>query len=120
MPVVLLTDGMIAPKCIRPIRSILRATLMDPTMEYLRSSLGTALKRSPDSICALLTQWISGHKYYFLSRFMFAFILIGLFFAVCSFFLGLLALCSRIGSFLSSALCSVALFFQILTASLMT
>ncbi|MCJ1263333.1 hypothetical protein MMC22_003203 [Lobaria immixta] len=65
-------------------------------------------------------QFIGGHKYYYLTRFMFAFILIGLFFAVCSLFLGLLALCSRIGSFLSSALCSVALFFQAITASLMT
>lgn len=51
---------------------------------------------------------------------MFAFVLIGLFFAVCTLFLGLLALCSRIGSFLSSGLCSVALFFQTLTAALMT
>ena len=62
----------------------------------------------------------STKKYYYLTRFMFAFVLIGLFFAVCSLFLGLLALCSRIGSFLSSALCSVALFFQTLTTSLMT
>lgn len=60
------------------------------------------------------------HKYYYLTRFMFAFVLIGLFFAVCALFLGLLALCSRIGSFLSSALCLVALFFQTLTAALMT
>ena len=60
------------------------------------------------------------HKYYYLTRFMFAFVLIGLFFAVCALFLGLLALCSRIGSYLSSALCSVALFFQTLTTTLMT
>ena len=59
-------------------------------------------------------------KFYYLTRFMFAFVLIGLFFAVCSLFLGLAALCSRIGSFLSGALCSVALFFQSLTAALMT
>lgn len=61
-----------------------------------------------------------GSKYYLETRFMFAFVLIGLFFAVCALFLSLLALCSRIGSFLSSALCSVALFFQTLTAALMT
>ncbi|KAL8798605.1 MAG: hypothetical protein Q9200_007738 [Gallowayella weberi] len=61
-----------------------------------------------------------GAKYYLESRFMFAFVLIGLFFAVCALFLGLLALVSRIGSFLSSATCSVALFFQTLTAALMT
>ncbi|KAI4091137.1 MAG: hypothetical protein L6R37_007783 [Teloschistes peruensis] len=62
----------------------------------------------------------TGSKYYLETRFMFAFVLIGLFFAVCALFLSLLALCSRIGSFLSSALCSVALFFQTLTAALMT
>ncbi|KAI4196895.1 MAG: hypothetical protein LQ350_006264 [Teloschistes chrysophthalmus] len=61
-----------------------------------------------------------GSKYYLETRFMFAFVLIGLFFAVCALFLSLIALCSRIGSFLSSALCSVALFFQTLTAALMT
>lgn len=60
------------------------------------------------------------HKYYYLTRFMFAFVLIGLFFAVCALFLGLVALCSRIGSYLSGALCLMALFFQTLTAALMT
>lgn len=60
------------------------------------------------------------HKYYYLTRFMFAFILISLFFAACALFLGLLALCSRIGSYLSGLTCSVALFFQTLAASLMT
>ena len=60
------------------------------------------------------------HKYYYLTRFLFAFHLIALFFAVCALFLGLLALCSRIGSFLSSFTCSIALFFQTLAASLMT
>lgn len=59
-------------------------------------------------------------KYYFLTRFMFAFVLIGAFFAVVSLFLGLLALISRIGSFLSSAMCAVAFFFQSITAALMT
>ena len=51
---------------------------------------------------------------------MFAFHLIALFFGTIALFIGLLALCSRIGSFLSSGTCSVALFFQSLTASLMT
>ncbi|KAL9010440.1 MAG: hypothetical protein Q9173_004622 [Seirophora scorigena] len=62
----------------------------------------------------------AGRKFYLESRFAFAFVLIGLFFAVCALFLGLIALCSRIGSFLSSATCSVALFFQTLTAALLT
>ncbi|KAL9021307.1 MAG: hypothetical protein Q9185_001512 [Variospora sp. 1 TL-2023] len=61
-----------------------------------------------------------GRKFYLETRFGFAFVLIGLFFAVCALVLGLIALCSRIGSFLSSATCSVALFFQTLTAALMT
>ncbi|KAL8700952.1 MAG: hypothetical protein Q9201_005168 [Fulgogasparrea decipioides] len=61
-----------------------------------------------------------GNKYYLETRFMFAFMLIGLFFAVCALFLGLIALVSRIVSFLSSATCSVALFFQTITTALMT
>ncbi|MCJ1319056.1 hypothetical protein MMC15_004389 [Xylographa vitiligo] len=60
------------------------------------------------------------NMFYYLTRFMFAFVLISLFFAVCSLFLGLFALCSRIGSFLSSVTCAVALFFQTIVAALMT
>lgn len=65
-------------------------------------------------------QFIGTRKYYYLTRFMFAFHLIALFFSVCALFTGLLALCSRIGSFLSSFTCSIALFFQTITAALMT
>jgi hypothetical protein len=65
-------------------------------------------------------QFIGSHKYYYMTRFMFAFMLITLFFAVCSFFTGMLALCSRIGSYLSGLLGMVALFFQTINASLMT
>ncbi|MCJ1356483.1 MAG: hypothetical protein MMC33_006478 [Icmadophila ericetorum] len=64
--------------------------------------------------------FIGTHKFYYLTRFMFAFTLISLFFSVISLFLGLFALCSRVGSFLSSLLCFVALFFQTVTACLMT
>lgn len=49
MPAVLSTGGMIVLKSIRPMRSILRATLMDQMMEYLRNSLGTTFIYSPDS-----------------------------------------------------------------------
>ncbi|MCJ1255779.1 hypothetical protein MMC24_003596 [Lignoscripta atroalba] len=59
-------------------------------------------------------------KFFYLTRFMFAFVFISLFFAVSALFLGIFALCSRIGSYLSSLTCSVALFFQTLTACLMT
>ncbi|MCJ1485995.1 hypothetical protein MMC06_006171 [Schaereria dolodes] len=64
--------------------------------------------------------FIGTRKYFYLTRFMFAFVLIALFFAVSSLFIGVLALCSRIASYLSSLMCSIALFFQTLTATLMT
>lgn len=60
------------------------------------------------------------NHYYLLSRFMFPFMLIALFFATISLFLGLLALCTRIGSYLSSLLAWIAWVFQAITASLMT
>ncbi len=61
------------------------------------------------------------HGYYFLStRFMFAFMLIALFFGVMALFTGLLALCTRLGSFLSSLLTMIAAFFQAINAGLMT
>jgi len=64
--------------------------------------------------------FIGTTKYYYQSRFMFAFYLISLICALISFFVGLLALCSRLGAALSSLLALVALFFTTLTAILMT
>ncbi|KAL1301459.1 hypothetical protein AAFC00_005709 [Neodothiora populina] len=64
--------------------------------------------------------FIGTHHYYYLSRFMFAFYLIALFFACIALLTGCLAMCSRLGSYLTGATCSVALFFQAITASLMT
>jgi len=61
-----------------------------------------------------------GDGYYLMSRFMFAFFLITLFFAVCSLFTGLLAIFSRLGGALSGLLGAIALFFETITASLMT
>ncbi|KAJ5551119.1 hypothetical protein N7535_000938 [Penicillium sp. DV-2018c] len=61
----------------------------------------------------------SGH-YFLMSRFMFPFIIIGLFFAVCSLFTGLLAMFTRVASYLSSLLAWIALIFQIITTCLMT
>lgn len=58
--------------------------------------------------------------YYLMSRFMFPFILIALFFAVLALFLGLMALCTRIGSYLSSLLTWLAWVFQVITTALMT
>lgn len=65
-------------------------------------------------------QFIGTHQYYYLSRFMFAFYLIALFFAAIALISGLLALCSRLGGYLSSLMTFVALFFQTLAAALMT
>lgn len=62
----------------------------------------------------------STNEYYYLSRFMFAFYLIALFFAVCALLTGLLALCSRIGAYFSGLNTMIAMFFQALTAALMT
>ncbi|KAG8534338.1 uncharacterized protein KY384_001182 [Bacidia gigantensis] len=65
-------------------------------------------------------QFVGTHYYYYMTRFMFSFILIALFFAVVALFLGLLALCTKFGSYLDSAIVSVALFFQSIAAALMT
>lgn len=51
---------------------------------------------------------------------MFPFLIIGLFFAVISLFTGLLAMCTRIGSYISGFLAWLALTFQVITTCLMT
>ncbi|KAJ5846172.1 hypothetical protein N7534_009841 [Penicillium rubens] len=60
------------------------------------------------------------NHYFLTSRFMFPFLIIGLFFAVCSFFTGMLAICTRIASYLSGFLAWIALTFQVITTCLMT
>ena len=65
-------------------------------------------------------QFIGTNKFWYLSRFMFAFYLIALFFAVVAFFTSALALCFRLGAYLTGLNAAIALFFQALTASLMT
>ena len=62
----------------------------------------------------------SSKKYYYETRFMFAFEFIALFFTACALILGLVALLSRVASFLTSGLCSVGLMFQAISAALMT
>jgi hypothetical protein len=59
-------------------------------------------------------------KFFYLSRFMWAFYIIALFFAVVAFFTSVLALCFRLGAYLTGLNVGIALFFQALTASLMT
>lgn len=52
---------------------------------------------------------------------MFPFIIIGLFFAVCSFFVGLFGgICLKIGAFTAAILAWLALIFQTITTCLMT
>ncbi|KAI9655719.1 MAG: hypothetical protein M1821_005154 [Bathelium mastoideum] len=65
-------------------------------------------------------EFLGTHHYYYLSRFMFAFYLIALFFSVLSLFTGLLALCSRLGNYISGLNVGIALFFQSIAAALMT
>jgi len=64
--------------------------------------------------------FIGTHHYYYLSRFMFAFYIVALFFATCALFTGLLALCTRLGAYFSGLNTGLAFFFQALAASLMT
>ena len=64
--------------------------------------------------------FVGTHRYYYLSRFAFAFYLIALFFSVCALFVGGLALCTRLGSYLSSMAVAVAFFFQALASALLT
>lgn len=51
---------------------------------------------------------------------MFAFYIIAVFFAVVAFFTSVLALCFRLGAYLTGLNTALALFFQALAASLMT
>jgi hypothetical protein len=51
---------------------------------------------------------------------MFAFYLIALFFGAIGLMTGFLALCSRLGGYLSGLTVAIALFFQTLAAALMT
>jgi len=64
--------------------------------------------------------FIGTNRYFYLSRFAFAFFLISLVFGVIALFTGLLALCTRLGAYLSSFNTFVAMGFQVLFAALMT
>ena len=64
--------------------------------------------------------FIGTHRFYYLSRFMFAFYIIALFFAVIALLTSVLALCTRLGAYMSSLNTAIALFFQTLAACLMT
>lgn len=77
--------------------------------------------RTFDTTVNVPENFVANHGYYFyMTRFMFAFMLIALFWAVMALFTGLLALCTRIGAYLSGLLAFLALFFQLIQCSLMT
>ncbi|KAL4926822.1 SUR7/PalI family protein [Aspergillus undulatus] len=68
-----------------------------------------------------IPQAFIGTNHYFLtSRFSWPFEIIALFFGVLSFFTGLLAMCTRIGSYISAFLAWLALTFQTIVACLIT
>jgi hypothetical protein len=77
-------------------------------------------KSNFDTTRGIPVDFLGTHKYYYLSRFAFAFFLISLFFSVMALFTGLLALCTRLGAYLSSLTTFIALGFQLLAAALMT
>lgn len=62
----------------------------------------------------------SSNHYFLMTRFMFAFMIIALFFGVVSWFTGFASMCVRIGGWLSGFLVHLALFFQTLVTTLMT
>lgn len=73
-----------------------------------------------DTTTGIPDDFLGTHKYYYLSRFAFAFFLVALVFSVIALFTGLLALCTRLGAYMSSLNTAMALLFQVLGAALMT
>jgi len=63
---------------------------------------------------------VNSNYYWYMSRFTWVWYIIALFFAVCAFFLSLLALCTRLGAYLSGFTTLIACFFQALAAAMMT
>ncbi|KAF2773843.1 SUR7-domain-containing protein [Teratosphaeria nubilosa] len=58
--------------------------------------------------------------WYYMSRFAWVFMIIGLFFAVIAFLMSAVALCTRLGSYLTGSMVWIALFFDSLAAALYT
>lgn len=65
-------------------------------------------------------QFIGTNYYYYLSRVAWAFYLIALFFAVVTFFISLLAICARLGAYLTGFFGLFAFMSQAVASSLMT
>ncbi|GKZ83284.1 hypothetical protein CBS63078_1944 [Aspergillus niger] len=76
--------------------------------------------RNFDTTQNIPSAFIGTNHYFLTSRFSFPFLIIALFFGVVSLFTGFLAMCTRIGSYISSLMAWIALVFQIITTCLIT
>ncbi|PNS15929.1 hypothetical protein CAC42_4330 [Sphaceloma murrayae] len=65
-------------------------------------------------------QFVGTNRFYLMSRFSWVFFLVALVFAAFALMTGILALCTRLGAYISGFNAMVALVFQILAAALMT
>ncbi|KAF2674970.1 SUR7-domain-containing protein [Microthyrium microscopicum] len=79
-----------------------------------------ANRRNFGSSAGVPDAFLTGSKWWYLSRFAWVLFLIALVFSVGAFLLSGLALCTRIGAWISSVLVSFALFWQTVAAALMT
>ncbi|KAG4033249.1 hypothetical protein MFRU_005g02620 [Monilinia fructicola] len=75
---------------------------------------------APSSLLGSHGKHTTSFSYYYMWRFGWVFYLMGLLFTVFAFFTSMLAVCSRLGSFLGALMTMAALFFFTLGASLMT
>lgn len=73
-----------------------------------------------DTTTGVPDRFIGTRHFYYLSRFMFAFYLVSLFFGAVAFLTSALALCTRLGSYLSAVNTMTACFFMGLAAALQT
>lgn len=74
----------------------------------------------PDGLIGSYGGDTTSHRYYYLWRFGWVFIIITLFFEALAFFAAFLACCGRLGAAIASMMAFIALFFHSLGSSLMT
>jgi hypothetical protein len=100
----------------RPIEPTLVPRMDSPTISSGKDRRTDSRKNQP----LTLDFSHNSNYYYLMSRFAWVFYLIALLFAALALVTGLLALCSRLGGYLSSMITMVALFFQAMAAALVT
>lgn len=76
--------------------------------------------RNFDTDVNIPPEFIGSRYYFYMTRCMFAFSLVALFFGACALATSVLALCTRLGAYLSGLLTTLAFSFQAVTAGLMT